>query len=74
MSVRETRRRHVAGARNYERMMRNVEGGPALPPAARGGERNAPSRAAAAPHPPAAGITRISSVMDVLSRSRRYTA
>jgi hypothetical protein len=39
--------------RNYERMMRNMERGPALPPAARArAERNAQRRAARAKEPP----------------------
>lgn len=45
--------------RNYERMMRNMERGPALPPAARArAERNAQRRAARASGPPTFAFTR----------------
>ena len=44
--------------RNYERMMRNMEKGPSLPPAARArAERNAQRRAARASEPPTYGFT-----------------
>ena len=44
--------------RNYERMMRNMEKGPALPPAARArAERNAQRRAARATAPPTFAFT-----------------
>src|SRR5918999_4480688 len=44
--------------RNYERMMRNMERGPALPPAARArAERNAQRRAARAKAPPTYELT-----------------
>ncbi|MDQ4035373.1 MAG: hypothetical protein M3153_05525 [Chloroflexota bacterium] len=44
--------------RNYERMMRNMEKGPGLPPAARArAERNAQRRAARATEPPTYGFT-----------------
>ena len=45
--------------RNYERMMRNMERGPQLPPAARArAERNAQRRAAKASEPPTFAFTR----------------
>jgi len=45
--------------RNYERMMKNMERGPALPPAAKArAERNAQRRAARASAPPTFGFTR----------------
>lgn len=45
--------------RNYERMMRNVERGPQLPPAAKArAERNAQRRAARASGPPTFAFTR----------------
>jgi Flp pilus assembly protein TadB len=45
--------------RNYERMMRNMERGPQLPPAARArAERNAQRRAAKASGPPTFAFTR----------------
>ena len=45
--------------RNYERMMRNMERGPQLPPAAKArAERNAQRRAARATQPPSFGFTR----------------
>ena len=45
--------------RNYERMMRNMERGPQLPPAARArAERNAQRRAARASEPPTFAFTR----------------
>ena len=45
--------------RNYERMMRNMERGPQLPPAARArAERNAQRRAAKAAEPPTFAFTR----------------
>jgi hypothetical protein len=45
--------------RNYERMMRNMERGPQLPPAARArAERNAQRRAAKASAPPNFSFTR----------------
>ena len=45
--------------RNYERMMRNMERGPQLPPAARArAERNAQRRAARASVPPSFAFTR----------------
>jgi cytochrome bd-type quinol oxidase subunit 2 len=44
--------------RNYERMMRNMEKGPGLPPAARArAERNAQRRAARATQPPTFAFT-----------------
>jgi hypothetical protein len=44
--------------RNYERMMRNMERGPTLPPAARArAERNAQRRAARAKEPPTYELT-----------------
>ena len=44
--------------RNYERMMRNMERGPTLPPAARArAERNAQRRAARAKEPPTYDFT-----------------
>jgi hypothetical protein len=44
--------------RNYERMMRNMERGPALPPSARArAERNAQRRAARAAAPPTFAFT-----------------
>jgi hypothetical protein len=44
--------------RNYERMMRNMEKGPGLPPAARArAERNAQRRAARSKEPPTYGFT-----------------
>jgi hypothetical protein len=44
--------------RNYERMMRNMERGPTLPPAARArAERNAQRRAARVKEPPTYGFT-----------------
>ncbi|MGQ0608782.1 MAG: hypothetical protein ACT4OQ_10025 [Chloroflexota bacterium] len=44
--------------RNYERMMKNMERGPALPPAAKArAERNAQRRAARASAPPTFGFT-----------------
>ena len=45
--------------RNYERMMRNVERGPQLPPAAKArAERNAQRRAARTSGPPTLAFTR----------------
>ena len=45
--------------RNYERMMRNMERGPQLPPAAKArAERNAQRRAARATAPPSFAFTR----------------
>ena len=45
--------------RNYERMMRNMERGPQLPPAAKArAERNAQRRAARASTPPSFAFTR----------------
>ena len=45
--------------RNYERMMKNMERGPALPPAAKArAERNAQRRAARASAPPTFELTR----------------
>ena len=45
--------------RNYERMMRNMERGPQLPPAAKArAERNAQRRAARASTPPTFALTR----------------
>ena len=53
--------------RNYERMMRNMERGPQLPPAAKArAERNAQRRAARASAPPAVGFTRRFIVISML--------
>ena len=53
--------------RNYERMMRNMEKGPGLPPAARArAERNAQRRAARSKEPPTYGFTRRFIVVSVL--------
>jgi hypothetical protein len=53
--------------RNYERMMRNMERGPQLPPAARArAERNAQRRAARASTPPTFAFTRRFLIVSVL--------
>jgi hypothetical protein len=53
--------------RNYERMMRNMERGPQLPPAAKArAERNAQRRAARTSTPPTFAFTRRFVILSVL--------